>query len=51
MANHFGFDWTSNQISLSFDKRTALYLIKNAEAQAIIGPQNSMQANKMTHLK
>jgi ionotropic glutamate receptor len=45
MANHFGFDWTSNQISLSFDKRTALYLIKNAEAQAIIGPQNSMQAN------
>jgi ionotropic glutamate receptor len=28
-----------------FDKCTALYLIKNAEAQAIIGPQNSMQAN------
>jgi ionotropic glutamate receptor len=28
-----------------FHKRTALYLIKNAEAQAIIGPQNSMQAN------
>jgi ionotropic glutamate receptor len=44
MTDHFEFDWMFNQIFLCF-QITALYLIKNVEVQAIIGPQNSMQAN------
>jgi ionotropic glutamate receptor len=44
MVDHLEFDLTFNQIFLCF-RNTALYLIKNVEPQAIIGPQNSMEAN------
>jgi ABC-type branched-subunit amino acid transport system substrate-binding protein len=43
MADHLESHLTFNEISLCF-RFTALYLIKNGEVQAIIGPQNSMQA-------
>lgn len=44
MVDHLEFDLTFNHIFLCF-RNTALYLIKNVEPQAIIGPQNSMEAN------
>jgi ionotropic glutamate receptor len=43
MANHLESHLTFNEISLCF-RYTALYLTKNGEVKAIIGPQNSMQA-------
>jgi ionotropic glutamate receptor len=43
MVNHLESHLTFNEISLCF-QYTALYLIKNEEVQAIIGPQNSRQA-------
>jgi ionotropic glutamate receptor len=43
MADHLESHLTFNEISLCF-RYTALSLIKNGEVQAIIGPQNSMQA-------